>query len=220
LKGVYGTGIGRYGSAQLADVTARPDGSLAPIRNAQWLGKLEWHATPKLDIYGYLGGEYDARAAYTGYSIVKISTTPAIPGCGGVGQPVCAGAPTGTIQYGVPSVSTYATSTGSGNIGGYGSPFANNSTCNTEAAPAGTGAPGAGGCAGDIRYIGEGTLGFWHKFYQGEKGRVQWGIQYSYIFKVGYSGNNSNPTVSTQPPGVAPKAIDNMVFTSFRYYLP
>jgi len=45
LKGVYGTGIGRFGSAQLADVTARPDGTLATIHNAQWLGKLEWHPT-------------------------------------------------------------------------------------------------------------------------------------------------------------------------------
>jgi len=194
LKGMYGTGIGRFGSAQLADVTARPDGTLATIHNAQWLGKLELHPSPKVDIYGYLGGEYASRAAYTGYSSVKITTTPGIPAT--------------TTSAAIPATTTYLTATNG--IGGYGSPLANNTGCSTETAPAGTGTPGTGGtCAGDIRYISEGTLGFWHKLYQGEKGRVQWGVQYSYIFKVGWSGV-----------GGAPKAIDNMVETSFRYYLP
>jgi hypothetical protein len=194
LKGMYGTGIGRFGSAQLADVTARPDGTLATIHDAQWLGKLELHPSPKVDIYGYLGGEYASRAAYTGYSSVKIVTTPAIPAT--------------TTSAAIPATTTYTTATNG--IGGYGSPFASNTGCSTETAPAGTGTPGTGGtCAGDIRYIGEGTLGFWHKLYQGEKGRVQWGVQYSYIYKVGWSGV-----------GGAPKAIDNMVETSFRYYLP
>jgi hypothetical protein len=199
IKGVYGTGIGRFGSAQLADITARPDGTLATIHNAQWLGKLELHPTPKVDIYGYLGGEYASRAAYTGYSSVKIVTTPAIPAT--------------STSPAIPGTTTYTTSTSG--IGGYGSPLANNTGCSTETVPAGTGAPGAGGtCAGDIRYIGEGTLGFWHKLYQGEKGRVQWGIQYSYIYKVGWSGGAVGAVA------IAPKAIDNMVETSFRYYLP
>jgi len=202
LKGMYGTGIGRFGSAQLADVTARPDGTLATIHNAQWLGKLEWHVTPKFDMYGYLGGEYASRAAYSGYSSVKIVTTPGIPAT--------------TTTAAIPGTTTYTTSTSG--IGGYGSPLANNTGCSTETAPAGTGTPGTGGtCAGDIRYIGEGTLGFWHKLYQGEKGRVQWGIQYSYIYKVGWSGVGG---VGAGAPAIAPKAVDNMVETSFRYYLP
>src|SRR5262249_42849880 len=46
-KGVAGDGIGRYGSAQLADATARPDGTLALIRTAHGLAKAEWHVTPK-----------------------------------------------------------------------------------------------------------------------------------------------------------------------------
>lgn len=215
-SGFYGDGTGRFGSAQLKDATVRPDGTLALIRGGHWLGSLEWHATPKLDLYGYVGGEYAARAAYTGYETVAITTTPAIPGCGGTGQPVCTGAPAGTVQYGAPSVSTYKTSiTG---IGGYGSPLANNSGCSTETAPAGTSAPGGGGsCAGDTRYIGEGTLGFWYKFYQGEKGRAQFGLQYSYFYKTGWSGIGglTSPTA-----GIGPHAVDNMVWTSFRYYLP
>ncbi len=239
IKGVYGSGIGRYGSAQLADVTARPDGTLAGIKNAQWLGKLEWHVTPKFDLYGYLGGEYDARTSYTGYHSVKITTTPGIPGCGNgavvAGQPACGGgAPAGTIQYPVPAQSTTTISTTG--FGGYGSQANNNTGCGIEV-PGGvsnplipgsglsTGAPGGGGtCAGgsSVRYVGEGTLGFWHKIYQGEKGRVQWGIQYSYLFKVGWSGcgTSTTTTCSSTAVGIQPKAIDNMVFTSFRYYLP
>src|SRR5580704_3812882 len=55
IKGVAGDGIGRYGSAQLADATARPDGTLALIRTAHGLGRIEFHPTPKIDIYAYYG---------------------------------------------------------------------------------------------------------------------------------------------------------------------
>ena len=214
LKGGYGVGTGRFASAQLADLTARPDGVLVPIHAANFLGRLEWHATPKLDFYAYYGGEYAARTAYTGYTTIKTTVSPAIPGCGGVGQPACVGAPPGTIQYGVPSQTTVGNP--SSGFGGYGNALSNNSGCSTENPPANTGPSGSGfpsgggTCAGDIRYIAEGTLGFWHRVYQGEKGRLQWGIQYSYLYKVGWSGASS----------IAPKAIDNMVFTSFRYYIP
>jgi hypothetical protein len=222
LTGFYGSGTGRFGSAQLADVTVRPDGTLAVISGAHWLGSLEWHVSPKFDIYGYVGGEYASRTSFTGYSTVAITTTPAIPGCGRAGQPVCTGAPAGTIQYPVPSVSTYKTSTSG--IGGYGSPFANNSGCSTENAPSiplfPSGLPstpsGGGTCAGDTRYIMEGTLGFWQKFYQGEKGRMQWGIQYSYFYRTGWSGNGG----LTGGASIGPHAVNNMVWTSFRYYLP
>lgn len=216
IKGVYGIGISRYGSAQLPDLTARPDGTLAPIHTAHFLAKLELHPTPKVDIYGYLGGEYDARVAYSGYTTIKITNTPSIPGCGAAGQQPCPGG--GTQPAYPPLVSTSISQTG---FGGYGNGLANNSGCSTETAPpatgpAGSGYPAGGGaCTGDIRYIGEGTLGFWHRIYQGEKGRMQWGIQYSYVYRVGWSGNNNGSAIS-----VAPKAVDNMVFTSFRYYLP
>ena len=182
-----GDGVGRYSSAQLADVTARPDGTLAPIRTAAWLGMLELHPNAKFDIYAYGGGEYAARTAYTFTN--------------GAGFPVPVG---------------------------YGSPLFNDSTCSAEAAvasggPSGSGFPGAPSgstCTGDIHQIVEGTIGFWHKFYQGSKGRVQWGVQYSYLTKVGWSGNNFNSATGVAGPSVRPKAVDNMIFTSFRYYLP
>ena len=100
---------------------------------------------------------------------------------------------------------------------GYGSPLFNNSGCSTEILPGNTGfAPGAvAGCTGDTRNLMEGTLGFWHRFYKGPRGTLQWGIQYSYFVRHTWSGNNDGSAVS-----VSPKSIENMVWTSFRYYIP
>jgi hypothetical protein len=195
VKVVGGDGIGRYGAAQLADLTFRPDGTQALIRTAHGLTTFEFHPNPKLDVYFNYGGEYASRAAYTGYNSVKITTT-------NISNPN--GTPGANILFNT----TVARSNSA--AGGYGGPSANNSGCANEAVPAGSSAPGAGSCAGDIRFIQEGTLGFWHKFYQGPKGGMRWGLQYSYITKTGWTGAAS----------IAPKAIDNMVFTSFRYYLP
>lgn len=174
-----GDGVGRYSSAQLADATVRPDGSLALIRGGSGLGTLELHPSPKLDIYFDYGVEYAYRTAYTYLTTAAIPATVAV---------------------------------------GYGSPLFNNSGCEAaEALPGGAFVTGtAGGCTGDIRNIQEGTVGFWHKLYQGPKGGVRWGVQYSYLFKNTWSGNNNTPTA----PGVNGKAVDNMVFTSFRYYIP
>jgi hypothetical protein len=61
---MLGDGTGRYGSAQLPDATVHPSGTLEPIRNYHGLFSLEGHATPKLDIYAYFGGEYDQRTVY------------------------------------------------------------------------------------------------------------------------------------------------------------
>ncbi len=190
VKGVYGDGIGRFGSSQLADATARPDGTVAPIRTGHGLGILEFHPNSKLDIYAYGGAEYAARAVYNNYTSVKVVTT-------GAG--------------------TTVTRSNTG-IGGYGNPSANNSGCSTENPPATQLAPNAGGtCAGDARMVIEGTLGFWHKLYQGPKGGFRWGMTYSYLTRTGWSGSGGLTAGSA---GLSPKAVDNMVFTSFRYYLP
>jgi hypothetical protein len=172
IKGSYGDGLGRYTSAQLPDATLRPDGTMALIRGAGWLGRIEWHATPKWDIYAYVGGEYAARTAYVGYESVKVTNTPAIPGCGAAAQQPCPG---GGVQPAYLALT--ATSITTNGIGGYGSPYANNTGCSTETLPSATGTPGGGGTyAGDTRYIMESTIGFWNKLYSGEKGRMQWGI--------------------------------------------
>src|SRR5712664_2410083 len=181
-KAVGGDGIARYGAAQLPDLTFRPDGTQALIRTAHGLGVIELHPSPKLDVYAYYGAEYAWRAAYGTYQTVAVTTA------GGV--------------------STFTSA--NTKPGGYGSPFAANATCSTEFPPTGSSTPNLGTCAGDIRVIQEGTAGFWHKFYQGSKGGLRWGVQYSYVTKSGWSGAAS----------FQPKSVDNMVFTSFRYYLP
>jgi hypothetical protein len=54
---LYGSGIGRYGSAQLSDVVVAPDGSLSPIKAVHALGGVVLHPWAGLDIYGYAGTE-------------------------------------------------------------------------------------------------------------------------------------------------------------------
>jgi len=101
---------------------------------------------------------------------------------------------------------------------GYGSPHFNNTGCFTETGPgAGGFLPGGlSNCTGDTRVLIEGTAGFWYKLYDGSKekvnrGRIQFGPQYSYVTRNAWSGSSS----PNEPHG-----IDNMIFTSFRYYLP
>ncbi len=169
-----GSGTGRYGASQLADVTVRPDGVLVPIRNYQSLETIEYRGR-KLDVYGYVGGEYDERTAFVS---------------GGKGE-------------------------------GYGSPLFSNAGCSTEMVP---GTPVAGqyptstsgflpgaltNCTGDTRSIIEGTFGLWYRFYKGPRGTIQWGPQLSYVDRNSWRGV-----------GGTPNAIEPMVFSSFRYYLP
>ncbi len=174
---IGGDGIGRYSSAQLPDVTVRPNGTLAPIRGGGALGTLELHPTPKLDVFFNYGVEYAYR---TDFNFTNVA--------------------------------------GANVAVGYGSPFFNNSGC--ELAPTLPGGPfvasNNGTCSGNTRNIQEGTVGFWHKIYNGPKGGLRWGLQYSYFTKNSWSGNNNTPTA----PGVNAKAVDNMVWTSFRYYIP
>jgi hypothetical protein len=210
VKAVAGDGIARYGGAQLADATARPDGTLALIRTAHGLARLEWHATPKFDIYAYWGGEFAWRAGYSGYDAVTITKTTAIPAT----STTTAGVTTTTPA--IPATTTTKISTTG--IGGYGNFAANNTGCATEGVPVNDFNPSAGSnCAGDIRLIQESTLGFWYKFYQGSKGRMQFGIQYSYVAKDAWSGTGG---VATGGAAISPKGVDNMIFTSFRYYIP
>jgi hypothetical protein len=100
---------------------------------------------------------------------------------------------------------------------GYGSPFFSNSGCFTETGPGDSSgfAPGKlGSCTADTRVLIEGTFGIWFKPYDGSKdkvnrGRIQWGPQFSYVDRNTWSGV-----------GGAPHGLDGMIFTSFRYYLP
>jgi hypothetical protein len=173
LHGLGGSGIGRYGTGGLSDVSVHANGTLDLIRSLQGLTTLEFH-TSKADVYLNAGAEYASRAA----------------------------------DYD-PVTQKYV---------GYGSPFFNNTGCVTETGPgAGGFLPGAlSNCTSDTRVLIEGTAGVWFKLFDGSKeklnwGRIQFGPQYSYVVRNTWSGVK----YPNQPQGV-----DNMVFTSFRYYLP
>ena len=59
-----GTGIGRYGSGNLPDVTIAPTGYLAPAQETTFLGGITWHTTPLLDLYVYGGQEAEQRKTF------------------------------------------------------------------------------------------------------------------------------------------------------------
>jgi hypothetical protein len=179
-----GTGVGRYGTSTLPDVTAHPDGTLEPIKNYQFLGTLELHPQKKLDLDLYYGTEYAQRTTY-------LSTVGADAGKL-VGYAPVTSANTGC---GVETLPTTPTS-GLGSIGVAGNP------------PYSPGTPA--NCLGATRQISELTGEFVYRFYNNPKfGRLQYAMQYSYLQRVGWAGV-----------GGAPKANNNMVFTSLRYYLP
>jgi hypothetical protein len=174
VHGFGGSGVGRYGAAQLSDLAIHADGSPDLIKNLQGLTTLEWHGK-KLDVYLYTGAEYASRT------------------------------------------SDFNTATNA--YVGYGSPHFANSGCYTESAPstsvtAGFNPGALSKCTADTRAAIEGTAGFWYRFYNGPKGRFQFGTQYSYVTRQTWSGTAATGT-SGQPEG-----LDGMVFTSFRYYLP
>lgn len=103
---------------------------------------------------------------------------------------------------------------------GYGSPHFANSGCYTETAPSiavtnGFNPGSLSKCTADTRAAIEGTGGFWYRFYNGPRGRLQFGTQYSYVTRQTWSGTGFSKGTS-----VTPEGIDNMIFTSFRYYLP
>jgi len=109
------------------------------------------------------------------------------------------------------------TTTGLPILGGYGAPTNNVSGCYVETLPSGglASGPSSTTCQADNRNIQEGTLGYWFRFYKGTHGMFQQGIQYSYVVRHTWEG--IGPITGL---GFSPKAIDNMWFTSFRYYLP
>jgi hypothetical protein len=168
LNGLWGRGIGRYGSSQLPDASARADGRIVPIRAAHGLGTLEVHPTPRFDAYAYGGVEYAERTADV---------------------------------------------TAAGQGFGYGSPRFDNSACNTEVAPGGVFAPGAAPCNADTRAVAEGAVGTWYRFYRGQAGTVQWGLQYLYVARRTWAATAAGRSAE-------PKTGSHMAFTSFRYVLP
>jgi hypothetical protein len=58
LKGLYGKGVGRYGSSTIADITLRPDGEIDPLKAFSALSTIELNPTSRLMLYFNYGGDY------------------------------------------------------------------------------------------------------------------------------------------------------------------
>ncbi len=185
-----GTGVGRYGTSTLPDITVHPDGTLAPIKNYQGLASVELHPLPKLDLDFYYGDEYAQRTVYLstlGTSAGKL-----------IGY-----APKSSSNAGC-GIETLPTSTGNGLAG---------------AAPYNPGTPA--NCLGATRMVSEATAEFVYRFYNNPKyGRFQYAMQYSYLARNAWSGLYSGTFGTSNAVFAQPKATNNMVFTSLRYYLP
>jgi hypothetical protein len=83
---------------------------------------------------------------------------------------------------------------------GYGLKTMDNGKCFIE---------GGFACSANVRNLQAGAAGFWYRFYKGPAGTVQYGADYVYVVKETWSGAMG-----------APRAVENVVETSFRYYLP
>ena len=68
VSGLVGQGIGRYGSAQLADATFSATGKLEPLSEYSVMGGFVAHPVPDVDVYGYGGAEGVERKAFSGTS--------------------------------------------------------------------------------------------------------------------------------------------------------
>jgi hypothetical protein len=94
---------------------------------------------------------------------------------------------------------------------GYGSTLFDESGCMTEIAPTGPYAPASTSpCNADTKDVKQLSLGFWHRFYKGSAGTLQWGVEYSHTTREAWDGKN----------GIQAMATENMLFTSFRFVLP
>lgn len=174
LKGLYGQGVGRYGSSTIADITLRPDASISPLHGFSALSTVEFNPNKRLNIYFNYGGDYIGRD----YTVLP-----------------------------------------NGSQVGYGTHTANMSGCNTETASTAANPSAApvtpSNCTNQNKDVQEFTFGYWFYIHNGAKGGLRQGIQYSNIRRDLWSGAGS----IANPDGGA-HGNDNMIFTSFRYYLP
>ena len=178
-SGLFGRGIGRYGTGQLSDVIVGADGALKAIPEGMLLGGFTAHVTPSIDVYAFAGIEKELRTY----------------GQNANGSFFGLGAPSGTT--------------------------ASVSGCNQEPNVNGGGLCNSTG-NGNNKQIMQLTAGFWDKIYKGSYGEVRVGAQYQFNERQIF---NNIPGVVVPATGAfvytnnyQPKAYDQVVLTSLRYY--
>ncbi len=95
-------------------------------------------------------------------------------------------------------------------VGGYGNPFYNNLGCGFESQAALNGVwtnAAVFPCSGQTKSLRQLTGGIWHTVAQGPFGKIRAGAQYSYTVRDAFAGW-----------GGTPRGVENMVYTSLRYY--
>jgi hypothetical protein len=160
LSGLYGDGVGRYGTSTLPDATYDSKGTPVALPGYSGYVGLIAHPNKANDLYAYFGVEHVSARADLGLVKGKETT-----------------------------------------LAGYGSPLINNISCFTENATT----PAA--CNPTTSGDAEITVGNWWKFIQGPYGKMQVGLQYSYVKRYVFQGI-----------GPTPKTDENMLFVSFRWY--
>jgi len=159
LKGLYGEGMGRYGSSTIADVTVRSNGTLAPLRSFSALSTIEANPTNRLMLYFNYGGDY----VYRTYWITGTTAT------------------TATAEgYGIPSTWNGLTVSDAPAMSGC------NTQPTTASTDLGFAAPAS--CSNQTKDVQEFTAGQWYNIYAGPKGRLRFGLQYSRFERDLWSG--------------------------------
>ena len=232
LKGLYGPGVGRYGATTLSDVTNNTAGELEPIHNTSGLLTLEANPTARLSLYLNYGGDYAARADYgtTALTLGDPTATFCEASVGGVAlsaanaSTYCSAKPTAAMFANGGNWGSHFTAAPVLTAVGYGSRYASVSpTCSAVANPGlASGSvgyqPAGSGCGNNSRDVQEVTGGYWYDIFKGDHGRLRQGIQYGYAVREGGAGTGTAGTLTSPLNGA--KGIDNMVWTSFRYYIP
>jgi Skp family chaperone for outer membrane proteins len=231
-KGLYGPGMGRYGDTTLSDVTNDAAGELAPIHNLSGLLTVEANPTPRLMIYLNYGGDYAGRTDFASSAVTLgdptatfcESTVNGVALSAANAATYCSAKPTAAMFANGGNWGSHFTTTPAITAVGYGSRYASvSATCATVANPGlASGSvgfqPGGTGCGNNTRDVQEVTGGYWYDIYKGDHGRLRQSIQYGYAVREGWSGTGTAGALSAPLNGA--KGIDNMFWTSFRYYLP
>jgi hypothetical protein len=219
-KGLFGPGVGRYGDSTLSDLTANAAGKFEPIHNASGLLTVEATPTPRLLLYLYYGGDYAGREDFGSSATTSLAAPSAL---------FCPTSATESGAFTCTATPTAANITAGGSWGGhwaaptaaavgYGSRLLNNasstSNCNVTTNPtynsSSTGYYAGAACGAQTRDTQEITGGYWYDLYKGDRGRLRQGFQYGYVVREAWSGAG----------GIGAKGVENMFYTSFRYYLP
>jgi hypothetical protein len=111
LKGLWGQGVGRYGSSTIADITLRPNGTISPLHGFSALASVDVNPNPRLYIYMNYGGDYIGRdysgtgSTAVGYGIPGVNmsgcnTEPVSGGSFSPSAPASCGANNKDVQEG------------------------------------------------------------------------------------------------------------------------